>query len=180
VAASLLAQERTKGSAGTDSRHFNLPTDVGFAPNGDLYVSDGYGSARVVKFSHDGKYLLQFGKRGTGPGEFGLPHNVVVDAQGRVQKIFPNNNWTRDELANEADTGTRGQGAVVEATWRLVEATRNAGDCASVQTAEVIKLTNTLRVLTWKHQRSSSGFVPGSIRRAMARTGRVACLCGLC
>jgi sugar lactone lactonase YvrE len=74
----------TKGVAGADSKHFNLPTDVGFAPNGDFYVSDGYGGARVVKFSHDGKYLLQFGKRGTGPGEFALPHNVVVDAQGKV------------------------------------------------------------------------------------------------
>ena len=80
----VLMQLGTKGAAGTDSTHFNLPTDVGFAPNGDIYVSDGYGSARVLKFTHDGKYLLQFGKRGTGPGEFGLPHNVVVDARGRV------------------------------------------------------------------------------------------------
>ena len=47
-------------------------------------MSDGYGGARVVKFSRDGKYLLEWGKRGTGPGEFGLPHNVVVDAQGQV------------------------------------------------------------------------------------------------
>src|SRR5438128_9772516 len=74
----------TKGSAGTDRSHFNLPTDVAFAPNGDLYVSDGYGSARVVKFSRDGKYLLEWGTRGNGPGQFGLPHNVVVDAQGKV------------------------------------------------------------------------------------------------
>ncbi len=73
-----------KGVAGTGSDTFTLPTDVAFAPNGDIYVSDGYGSARVVKFSRDGKYLLQWGKRGNGPGEFMLPHNVVVDAQGRV------------------------------------------------------------------------------------------------
>ena len=73
-----------KGVTGTGHNNFNLPTDVAFAPNGDIYVSDGYGSARVVKFSRDGKYLLEFGKRGAGPGEFGLPHNVVVDSQGRV------------------------------------------------------------------------------------------------
>jgi DNA-binding beta-propeller fold protein YncE len=73
-----------KGVVGTGNDTFNLPTDVAFAPNGDIYVSDGYGSARVVKFSRDGKYLLQWGKRGNGPGEFMLPHNVVVDAQGRV------------------------------------------------------------------------------------------------
>ena len=74
----------TRGVSGTGPSTFNLPTDVAFAPNGDLYVSDGYGSARVVKFSRDGKFLLEWGKRGTGPGEFGLPHNLVVDAQGRV------------------------------------------------------------------------------------------------
>jgi len=74
----------TKGTSGTGQNTFNLPTDVAFAPNGDLYVTDGYGSARVVKFSRDGKYLLQWGKRGKGRGEFGLPHNVVTDAQGRV------------------------------------------------------------------------------------------------
>jgi len=74
----------TKGSAGTGRNTFNLPTDVAFAPNGDLYVSDGYGSARVVKFSRDGKYILEWGTRGKGPGQFGLPHNVVVDAQGKV------------------------------------------------------------------------------------------------
>jgi DNA-binding beta-propeller fold protein YncE len=72
-----------KGVSGTGPNHFNLPTDVAFSPSGDFYVSDGYGSARVVKYSRDGKYLLQFGARGTGPGEFGL-HNVAVDAQGRV------------------------------------------------------------------------------------------------
>src|SRR3984893_19306849 len=73
-----------KGVAGTGHNNFNLPTDVGFAPNGDFYVTDGYASARVVKFSHDGKYLLEWGSRGTGPGQFELPHNVVVDKQGRV------------------------------------------------------------------------------------------------
>jgi DNA-binding beta-propeller fold protein YncE len=73
-----------KGVAGTSNDMFNLPTDVAFAANGDIYVSDGYGSARVMKFSRDGKYLLQWGKRGNGPGEFMLPHNVVVDSQERV------------------------------------------------------------------------------------------------
>jgi DNA-binding beta-propeller fold protein YncE len=73
-----------KGVVGTGNDTFNLPTDVAFASNGDIYVTDGYGSARVVKFSRDGKYLLQWGTRGTGPGQFMLPHNVVVDSQSRV------------------------------------------------------------------------------------------------
>jgi DNA-binding beta-propeller fold protein YncE len=74
----------TKGMSGATQSTFNLPTDIAFAANGDLYVTDGYGGARVVKFSSEGKYLLEWGKRGTGPGEFGLPHNVVVDAEGQV------------------------------------------------------------------------------------------------
>jgi DNA-binding beta-propeller fold protein YncE len=74
----------TKGVSGSSPTTFNLPTDVAFASNGDIYVTDGYGGARVVKFSRDGKFLLQWGTRGTGPGQFGLPHNLVIDAQGKV------------------------------------------------------------------------------------------------
>lgn len=74
----------TKGASGSGPGNFNLPTDVAFAANGDLYVTDGYGSARVVKYSRDGKYLSQWGTRGKGPGEFGLPHNLVIDSEGRV------------------------------------------------------------------------------------------------
>lgn len=73
-----------KGVAGADHNTFNLPTDIAFAPNGDLYVSDGYAGSRVVRFAHDGKYLREWGTRGTGAGQFELPHNIAVDAQGRV------------------------------------------------------------------------------------------------
>ena len=51
----------TKGTSGASQSTFNLPTDVAFAANGDLYVTDGYGGARVVKFSRDGKYLMEWG-----------------------------------------------------------------------------------------------------------------------
>ena len=80
----VLMELGSKGVSGRSRNTFNLPTDVGFAPNGDLYVSDGYGNARVVKYTADGQYLLEWGSRGPGPGEFGLPHNLVVDAAGRV------------------------------------------------------------------------------------------------
>ena len=83
-AGKVLMQLGKKGVAGAGHDTFNLPTDVGFAPNGDFYVTDGYAGARVVKFTHDGKYILEFGSRGTGPGQFELPHNVVVDTQGKV------------------------------------------------------------------------------------------------
>jgi len=80
----LLMTLGVKGKAGTDERTFNRPTDVAFAANGDFYVSDGYGNSRVLKFSRDGKYLLDWGKRGAGPGEFNLPHQVQLDSKGRV------------------------------------------------------------------------------------------------
>ncbi len=73
-----------KGVPGMSPTNFNLPTDVAFAANGDVYVSDGYGNPRVVKYTRAGKYLLQWGSRGSGPGQFQLPHNLVVDARGRV------------------------------------------------------------------------------------------------
>ncbi|HEY3628933.1 MAG TPA: 6-bladed beta-propeller [Terracidiphilus sp.] len=58
--------------------------DVAFAINGDIYVPDGYGNSRVVKFDRDGNYIKSWGKYGTAPGEFNLPHTVAVDREGRV------------------------------------------------------------------------------------------------
>ena len=80
----VLMELGSKGVAGMSRNSFNLPTDVAFGPNGKVYVTDGYGNARVVKYTADGQYVLEWGSRGTGPGEFGLPHNLVVDAEGRV------------------------------------------------------------------------------------------------
>jgi DNA-binding beta-propeller fold protein YncE len=73
-----------KNVAGEDANHFNKPTDIAFAANGDFYVSDGYGNSRVVKFDSDGKFLMTWGNKGTGPGEFNLPHAIRLDAAGRV------------------------------------------------------------------------------------------------
>ena len=80
----LLLTLGTERTPGLDATHFNLPTDIAFAPNGDIYVSDGYGNNRVAKFSSDGKFLLDWGQKGDGPGQFNLPHSVAVDAQGLV------------------------------------------------------------------------------------------------
>jgi len=80
----LLFSLGTKGEAGTDATHFDRPTDVAVTDAGEFYVADGYGNARVLKYSRDGKLLAQWGKRGTGPGQFNLPHAVCLDAKGRV------------------------------------------------------------------------------------------------
>ncbi len=63
---------------------FNRPTGVSVADTGTIYVADGYGNARIHKFTPDGKLLLSWGEPGYGPGEFRLPHDVFVDKQERV------------------------------------------------------------------------------------------------
>jgi len=72
------------GVQGDDSEHFDLPTDVAILPNGSFYVSDGYGNARVVKFSSSGRFEFQWGTPGSGPGEFDLPHGIALDRDGRI------------------------------------------------------------------------------------------------
>jgi DNA-binding beta-propeller fold protein YncE len=63
---------------------FNRPTKLAIAPNGDLYVSDGYGNCRVHRFAPSGELLQSWGEPGTGPGQFHLPHGIGVAPDGRV------------------------------------------------------------------------------------------------
>ena len=63
---------------------FNRCTHTALAPNGDIYVTDGYGNAAVHKFAPDGRWLRTWGGPGTDPGQFNLPHNIHCDADGLV------------------------------------------------------------------------------------------------
>jgi len=63
---------------------FNRPTNLAVAPNGELYISDGYGNARVHRYSATGELLQSWGDPGTGPGQFEIPHGIGVLADGRV------------------------------------------------------------------------------------------------
>jgi DNA-binding beta-propeller fold protein YncE len=73
-----------KDEPGEGKDQFNKPADVAFGPAGEIYVADGYGNARVVKFSKEGKFLKEWGKKGKGEGEFNLPHAICIDAKERV------------------------------------------------------------------------------------------------
>jgi len=63
---------------------FNHPADLAVAPDGTIYVADGYGNSCVHRFSSDGAWLSSWGRPGSGPGEFTTPHGVWALADGRV------------------------------------------------------------------------------------------------
>jgi len=63
---------------------FNMPTDVAFGLNGEVYVADGYKNSRVQKFDKNGKFVKSWGRRGSGKGEFWLPHAIITDSKGLV------------------------------------------------------------------------------------------------
>lgn len=72
------------GKPGAGSDTFNKPTDVAFGPQGEFYVTDGYGNTRVQKFSPHGGLIASWGQPGKGPGQFNLPHSIVIDRRGRI------------------------------------------------------------------------------------------------
>ena len=78
--------------ADRDGDPFRLPTDLARSSTGELFVSDGYGNARVHKFSPDGELLLSWGEWGDGPGQFELSHCVRVDERDRVWVCDRSNN----------------------------------------------------------------------------------------
>ena len=75
----------TAGVAGRTQSTFDQPNDVLVAPNGDIFVGDGHpadGNNRIVKFSSDGTYLMEWGETGSAPGQFRTPHALAMDSQG--------------------------------------------------------------------------------------------------
>ncbi len=72
------------GKPGTGTDEFNKPTDIAFGPRNEVYISDGYGNSRVMKFTSEGRFVQAWGIFGKGDGEFHLPHSIIVDTCGRV------------------------------------------------------------------------------------------------
>jgi DNA-binding beta-propeller fold protein YncE len=112
-----LLQLGTTGERGNDATHFDLPSGVAVLRNGNVVVTDGYGNNRVAMFAKDGKFIKQVAKgaggppdKGTGPGEWVLPHKLALDADDnmfivdrenrRIQVFDKNLNYLR-ELKNE-------------------------------------------------------------------------------
>jgi len=83
------------GVVGEGPDTFSGPSDVVVAPNGDIFVADGHiamSNGRVVKFSKDGKFVKAWGKLGSGPGEFNVPHSIAMDSRGRIFVADRSNN----------------------------------------------------------------------------------------
>ncbi len=69
---------------GIDGSHFNKPTDLVIAPNGDIYVADGYGNRRIVQLNSSGEFIREWGTEGAATGQFVDPHGLTLDDAGNV------------------------------------------------------------------------------------------------
>ena len=84
-----------------DGAPFNRPTDITLTPEGDFYISDGYGNRLVHHYSKDLKLIKSWGEEGTGPGQFVLVHDVWFDTRGGQRRL-----WVLDRTNNRAQIFT--------------------------------------------------------------------------
>ena len=111
---------------------FNYPSEMYPSPSGDLYVSDGYRNSRVHRFSAEGRYITSWGTPGKGgPGEFHLPHSLLIDEEGlvyvcdrennRIQVFTPEGEfitmWTDMTRPNDISHSVDGDFYIAESTF---------------------------------------------------------------
>lgn len=89
-------------------RCFDEPNDIAFGAAGEIYVTQGHGKgeSRVLKFDAEGNFLATWGGEGAGPGEFNVPHSIVIDGKGllhiadrsneRIQVFDADGNYIRE------------------------------------------------------------------------------------
>jgi DNA-binding beta-propeller fold protein YncE len=149
------------GSVKRAAGPFNRPTNLAVAANGDLYVSDGYGNARVHRFSAKGQLIRSWGEPGSGPAQFRLVHAVAVHADGRVFvcdrendriQIFSHegeylSEWSSVQRPTQIVFDGRGRAIVSELTWRAGMTSFRKGPVAKSLASRVAILDMTGTVL---------------------------------
>jgi sugar lactone lactonase YvrE len=134
---------------------FNRPTNLAVAPNGDLYVADGYGNARVHRFAADGRLLASWGAPGGGPGEFRIPHGICILADGRVLVADRENDriqvfdldgayleeWRDIQRPTHLCVGPDGLIYVAELWWRTGQRSQRFGEITTDRYGRVSALT---------------------------------------
>ncbi|MFO1095782.1 MAG: peptidyl-alpha-hydroxyglycine alpha-amidating lyase family protein [Planctomycetaceae bacterium] len=88
----LLTTLGQKDKPGLGDNQFNKPTYIVFGLDGHMFIMDGYGNSRIVRYSSDGKFEKTWGDAGDGPGQFKSPHAAVVDRNGRLVVCDRDNN----------------------------------------------------------------------------------------
>jgi DNA-binding beta-propeller fold protein YncE len=78
----LLLTLGTPDVPGRDETHLNMPTDMAIAPNGDIFITDGYGNNRIVHLDRYGRFIKSWGQIGVGAGDLSQPHSVAMDSNG--------------------------------------------------------------------------------------------------
>jgi DNA-binding beta-propeller fold protein YncE len=130
---------------------FNAPTALAVGPDGELYVSDGYGNARIHQFSPAGELVRSWGEPGTGPGQFRVPHSVFAVADGRVfvadregdriQVFSPEGEylaeWTDVQRPTAITADERGRLYVTELAWLAGDYSWRRGDISALRPARL-------------------------------------------
>jgi peptidylamidoglycolate lyase len=109
----------TPGVGGWDGTHFNQPTDVQVRADGTFYVSDGYVNSRVALFDVHGKEVHEWGRKGSGPGEFSNPRGLtllpgstdvlVADRENARLQLFDQDGRFKRQWAGQKDAETTGR-----------------------------------------------------------------------
>ena len=76
--------EEAPSGEGREGESFRRPTDVAWDSQGNFYVADGIGNSRVAKYEPTGRWIMNWGRRGSGPGEFNVLHGIAIDSQDNV------------------------------------------------------------------------------------------------
>lgn len=110
------APPATGSGAGVPGDNFNGPSDVAWDAAGDIFVADGSRNSRIAKFDKNGAFIKSWGTRGTAPGQFNVPHSIVVDAK---ENIYVADRGNKRIQVFDTDGNPKGQYTNVGSPWAL-------------------------------------------------------------